>query len=86
MDYYTKYEDDNYHRKQKTSYIKIWLWGILLISILVIIVQLIYNYDVKGPKCKNLKASADYMYIKSITPAHPIPTSCNVPPPLFNFN
>ena len=91
MNYHTRYTKDDkyYHQTKNTSYIKFWLWGIVLVSILIIIIQLIYNNDASGPKCKSLKDTADYLHIKKITPLHPIPIEqlgiVNLPRPLIHF-
>lgn len=46
-----------FYLSRRKQYIKVFLIGIIIISLLIIILQFIFNYDVKGPnsyKCSLL--------------------------------
>jgi hypothetical protein len=67
--------DSIYHTETtRTKFLKLWLWGIALVSIFILIIQVIYNNDVSGPstyKCNYIKEWKNY--VRSKTPGHPRP-------------
>lgn len=41
---------DNEYRKRRLWYIKVWFWLIIIFSIIILIMQIVYNYDINGPQ------------------------------------
>jgi len=37
-------------RKRRLWYIKVWFWLIIIFSIIILIMQIVYNYDINGPQ------------------------------------
>lgn len=73
---YTRYRDYEYYKERENTlvyYIKLWVISILVLSIIVIIIQIVYNYDIRGPRSQVLKDAIDFKYVKSITPKYPPP-------------
>lgn len=70
----------NKREDRRDRYVYYWLFGIIVISILVMIIQLIYNYDAKGGRCKTFKDATDYKFFNSIIDLPP-----NFPKPFINL-
>lgn len=66
---------DLYNNKEKTTthYIQLWILGIVILSILIILLQIVYNYDINGPRSQILKDSVDFQYMTLLTPKYPPP-------------
>lgn len=60
--------------------IKIWVVGMICISLLILLIEFIYSNSILGYKKRLVSAYYDEKFIKSITPKYP-----KYPPPLFNF-
>lgn len=63
-----------------TRLVKIWVIGVICVSLLILLVELIYSNSIMGYKKRLVSAYYDEEFIKSITPKYP-----KYPPPLFNF-
>ena len=62
----------------RTTYIKLFLFGVVLVSIGVIILQIVWNFDVSGPHCQAVRDATDLMYFERKVPKF-------VPRPMANF-
>ncbi len=66
----------DYDKQQSSKYLRYWIIGVIFLSILIILLQFIYN-NIGGIEKSVLEDSADFLYFNSITPR---------PPTLYNFN